>query len=54
MAIVASNDFTAAKIVTYSGARPDDHWIKKSNAYLPQLAWHILVSLKLLVPFDSR
>ena len=25
---LASKDFTAAKKVTSSGARPDDHWIK--------------------------
>ena len=28
MAMLASKDFTAAKKVATSGARPDDHWIK--------------------------
>ena len=28
MTMLASNDFTEAKKVTYSEARPDDHWFK--------------------------
>ena len=28
MAMLASQDFTAVKKVTSSGARPNDHWIK--------------------------
>ena len=33
MAILASKDFTAAKEVTSSGARADDHWMKSLILY---------------------
>ena len=33
MAILTSKDFTAAKEVTSSGARADDHWIKSLMLY---------------------
>ena len=44
--VVRREDFTAAKIVTSSGARPDDHCIHwMLNAYPTELAWHMLFKL---------
>ena len=34
----------------YSGARPDDNWIKGLMIILLRLAWHVFVSQRLLNP----
>ena len=46
IAMLASKIFTAAKKL-----RPDDHWIRSLMFIYPtEVAWHVLVSLKLLDP----
>ena len=53
LVILVSKDFTAAKNVTSSGARPVDHWISRLSLFQEfnteptELVWHNRVSLRL-------